>query len=156
MKVARRKTKKWMGDAPESQSPSKLVIIKGEVKKVAEEMDNKTQEAIQVIAEAIKTEVEEVQERRPGLKIKGYKVPWTYGDVEKAFEKVTFIPDETIVITWNQLSWQLKDNEEITVPSIVKQEWDKHKREVRAAGRGALTSYGWTPVIGVGPLTGED
>ena len=151
--MARRKTKRAGVVAPESQTTPE---IKKEVETMAKEMDDKTQDAIQVIAEAIKTEVEEVQERRPGMKIKGYKVPFTYDWVNKTFAKVTFIPDETVVITWQGLSWQLRENEEVTVPSIVKQEFDKHKKAIRNASKGVSTSYGYSPVIGVGALTEED
>ena len=109
-----------------------------------------------VLAEVIDEAVEEeVAERRPGMKIRGQKIPWSRRDVEEAFPPVTFIPDETIRVTWNGIVYQLIADQEVTVPSCIKTVYDDSKLRRRQSARGVRTDYGYSPVIGVGPLDRE-
>lgn len=102
-------------------------------------------EAVEAVSELLQVAVEQGQadsgERQPGMTIRraggiAAKVPWTRADVEKRFPKVTFMPEETIPVTWNGVSYQLREGEEITVPSVIKTTYDNHRKRVRAIGRG--------------------
>lgn len=98
------------------------------------------QKAIEAVSELLETVVEQKEaesgERKPGVTIRGSKVPWTRGDVERAFPKVTFVPEESLPVTFNGITYRLTEGEDNTVPSCIKVIYDDHRKRERAIGRG--------------------
>lgn len=120
------------------------------VKKETKEIVAGVVEGIQKLVEA--EEAKEV-ERKPGAIIGGDKVPWVRKDVEAAFPAVTFQPEENIPITYNGVVYHLYADRTTTVPSIIQDIYNEHRRAVREVGRGVRLSSGeFAPVLGVGAL----
>ena len=97
-------------------------------------------EATRIVSELLETAVEEQEaresERKPGMTIRGGKVPWTPGDVERSFPKVTFVPEESIPVSFNGVRYFLREGEENTVPSCIKAIYDDHRKRERRIGAG--------------------
>lgn len=72
-------------------------------------------------------------ERTPGSIVAGRKTPTTMIDVKKMFPEVTFVPDESLPVSFNGVKVHLRSGEEITVPSIFKGIYDDHRRAMRQA-----------------------
>ena len=68
------------------------------------------------------------------------KVPWTQRDMDEVYGKVTFTPRSDTPVTVNGVRFYLKQDEEITVPSIVKDVYEDHLRMQRR-GEAAKRSY---------------
>jgi hypothetical protein len=96
-------------------------------------------EATEAVSELLQSVVEQKEaesgERVPGGTIRGSKIPWTRGDVERRFPKVTFVPEESIPVTFNGITYQLREGEDNTVPSCIKVIYDDHRKRERMIGR---------------------
>ena len=57
---------------------------------------------------------------------------WSYRDMGQ-FPAKTFIPDETVPVTWNGLMYQLRSGEEVTVPEPIYNVYRDHKKAQRMA-----------------------
>jgi len=80
------------------------------------------------------TEVEESRKvRTPGRVINGQKVTWTFRDMEQ-FKKVTFIPEETVPVTFNGLTYNLIADYEVTVPEPIFNIYREYRRKSRRTG----------------------
>ena len=97
------------------------------------------QEAAKAVSELLESVVEQKEaesgERVPGGTIRGSKIPWTRGDVERKFPKVTFVSEETIPVTFNGITYQLREGEEMTVPSCIQVIYNDHRKRERMIGR---------------------
>lgn len=117
------------------------------------EREKATIEEMAVVA-AAKARINADQGRVPGKVVDGTKTPWQRSDVEKAFpEKVRFVPDETIPVTYNGVRYQLIADVECLVPSCIKAIYDDYKRRKRAVGK-SLASLGIDTMAGAGALEG--
>lgn len=101
--------------------------FKEEVKKAMEEV---AEEVIEEVAS------ESMQDKPPGTivdrgKPSARKVPWTRGYLKTAFPQVTFVPEETIPITVQGITFQLIADQEVTVPSVVRGIYDDHRKAMR-------------------------
>ena len=119
-------------------------------------------EMARAVAEAISAGIEKVLEepvipRVPGAVIGATKVPYSRRDIERVYQPmVTFIPEENIPVTVQGVQYDLYADREITVPYIVKNIYEEHKKAERARGRGVTLSSGeYVPVTGVGGLPPE-
>ena len=87
-----------------------------------------------IAGEAALDEVEVTKEQvRPGTIAKNRKTPWTQQDINK-LPTVTFIPDETVPITFQGMPFRLEADKEITIPQVVKLIYDNYKRSKRREG----------------------
>lgn len=96
-------------------------------------------------------------EPRPGTvvdngKPTAHKVPWKFSDMEKMYPSVTFTPEETIPITVHGLKYQLIADQPISVPSIVKDIYDDHRKAGRSSPKVFVSSAG--DVVGITPGAG--
>lgn len=83
------------------------------------------------------------------------KVPWTYKDME-VYPKKTFTPEETMKVTVHGLTYQLLADQEITVPSIVYEEYAKYRKAMRDQSTIIMTNMGpVTKTPGAGGLEPE-
>ena len=87
--------------------------------------------------------------RMPGKVVGGTKTTWTYQDLVKMFPIVTFLPDETILLTFNGVSVQAIANLEMHVPKCFLDIFQRHKRELQSSGK-ALPERGYISEIGLG------
>ncbi len=118
----------------------------------AETIKRKAVEAVTELAEVLAEEAKSVGEpRTPGATVRGGKVPWTRGDIERTFPMVTFMPEETVPVSWNGVRYQLLEGIEATVPSCIKGIYDDYRRRVRSIGRD-LPSMGVTKSVYGGEL----
>lgn len=99
--------------------------------------------AVEEVVEQVTREVEAEGERVPGKIVRGAKTAWTDADLVKAHGLTTFTPEETIPVTINGVGYQLIADYEITVPRIVKQIYDEHRKRARSIGAG-LAALGIT------------
>jgi len=101
-------------------------------------------EATQAVAEAVsddelrllsklkeKYENEATGERVPGKTVKGVKTMWTYQDLCNRFSMVSFIPDETIPLTYNGVKVWAFAGIEMKVPKPFQNIYEQHKAELR-------------------------
>ena len=98
----------------------------------------KARELVQKLVDEVTDEVEAEGERVPGKIVRGAKTAWTDADLVKAHGLATFTPEETIPVTINGVRYQLLADWEMTVPKIVKQIYDEHRRKARQVGAGLV------------------
>ncbi len=96
----------------------------------------KARELVQKLVDEVTDEVESEGERVPGKVVRGNKTSWTDADLVKVHGLATFTPEETIPVTINGVRYQLFDGYEMTVPKIVKQIYDEHRKRQRNIGAG--------------------
>jgi len=84
----------------------------------------------EIVEEAVK-EQEEIGERVPGKVVRGIKTPWTRADVDKIFPIVSLIPEQTIRVTYNGVSYQLIQDLEMVVPSVIRDIYNNSRKRVR-------------------------
>lgn len=87
--------------------------------------------------------------RLPGKKVSGMKTAWTYRDMLERFQIISFIPDETLPLTWNGIKVQAIAGIEMHVPKPFFDIYTRHKLALRPRpappgievdlGAGALT-----------------
>lgn len=95
--------------------------IKSEAKQVIEEF----------VEQTIKEKEEAQAERVPGMTLHGVKTSWRRSDVDKAFPICSFIPDETIPVTYNGVRYQLLSGIECLVPTIIRDIYNDRRRRIR-------------------------
>ena len=106
----------------------------------------------QIVEEATKKVLDDEEGDYPG-KIRGMnKTAWTDADLVRVHGLVTFTPEETIPITINGIRYQLIGDIEITVPRIVKIEYDSYRRKMRRPYRPIMTAIGEIKKEGEGGL----
>ena len=88
-------------------------------------------------------------ERVPGLTIAGSKTTYTYRDLCEMFPIVSFIPEETIPLTFQGVSVQAIEGLEMHVPECYKRIYDNHRKALREAGK-SLISMGYPTIIELG------
>ena len=89
-------------------------------------------EVIEEIKQELETKVEETPKGRvPGLTIGGSKTTYTYQDLVKIFPVVSFIPEETIRLTYQGVPVQAFSGIEMHVPKCFKDIYDRHRFELR-------------------------
>lgn len=129
-----------------------------------EKSKSKLREAVHEAMEEVVAEEEEalLADRKPGqildrTKLTARKVPWTRRDITGGYPAVTFTPEETIPITVHGQRWQLISDQVITVPSIIKEIYDEHRRAIRASPRVLVSPAGDTVHVlpGAGGLEPE-
>jgi len=124
-------------------------------------MGGREQEIKEGIKQLISEAVEEAAEEAAGPKLPGQiedagelvarKVHWTMHDAERLYPPVAFTPEETIPVTFNGLTIQLRADQPITVPSCFKGIYDEHRRLVRQSARPFMTPGG---IVDVAPGAG--
>ena len=77
------------------------------------------------------------------------KVPWTMRDMREVYGQVTFTPRSSVPVVVNGVRFQLVQDEEITVPAIVKDTYEEHLLRGR---RGEQAKRGYFQTVGVGPV----
>lgn len=70
-------------------------------------------------------------ERMPGKIVMGTKTAWTFRDMCERFPIVSFIPDETIPLTWQGVRVQALSGIEMHVPRPFYELYNRHKAELR-------------------------
>ena len=126
-----------------------------------EKLKEQVKEALEDLVDDVVDET--TAERKPGQildngKSTARKVPWQRSEVEKTYPKVTFTPEENIHVTVHGHIWYLHADETVTVPSIIKDIYDEHRRQNRKNS----ASYRITPAgdavhvsLGAGALEPE-
>ena len=69
--------------------------------------------------------------RVPGRIVRGEKTSWTYQDMVKRFPIVSFIPDDTIPLTWNGVKVQAITGLEMHVPKPFYEIYQRRKASMR-------------------------
>ena len=122
-------------------------------RKTAQVIRTEAKEVVEELLDAVVKEREEIEGQRiPGRVIRGAKTPWTRRDVDNVFPPVTFIPEETIPVTYNGVRYQLFSDVEMTVPSIIRDIYVEHRRRARQSVTQSLASIG-VDILGQGGLT---
>ena len=74
---------------------------------------------------------EETGERRPGKTVRGTKTAWTYNDMLERFPVVSFIPDETLPLTYQGVKHYCHAGIESHVPKPFYDIYNRRKRELQ-------------------------
>ena len=69
--------------------------------------------------------------KTPGAIIGDTKVSWTWADMIKRFPIKSFIPDETVLLTWNGVPVQCYNGIEMHVPEPFYTLYNRHRDEQR-------------------------
>lgn len=110
-------------------------------------------EVLEEIAEEVEKRVQETpKERIPGATVGGSKTAYGYGDLVRMFPIVTFIPEETILLTYQGVPVQAYNGVEMHVPECFKKIYDNHRKELREHAR-TIRAAGLID-LGVMPETG--
>lgn len=120
---------------PRKDSPIPRITTEKELKEEAKAL----LEAMRDLDEA------EIGERRPGKIVKGRKIAHTRADIDNIYPKVTFIPEENIPVTIQGVTYWLFADQEVTVPSEVKNIYDRHRAAMRRYGRNSIGVGGLEP-----------
>ena len=124
---------------------------------------SKLRDAVREVIEEIVVEEEEVAAEglRPGMivdrgKPSARKVPWTEKAMRETYLEVTFTPEETVPVTVNGVRFQLISDRPATVPSVVRDIYDEHRKARRSQSKVIMTSSGPVNVLpGAGALEPE-
>lgn len=92
---------------------------------------------------------EEMGPRVPGKVVKGQKTIWTYGDMVERFPIVSFVPDETIPLTWNGVKVQAYSGIEMHVPKPFYDIYRQHKSEQMKSAK-SLPDLGFESIVQLG------
>ena len=94
---------------------------------------------------------------RPGEHIESdRKKSWTYKDMEQ-FPRVQFMSEETVLVTWNGLRYQLITGAVHDLPLPIRDAYFNHRKELRDAGKSLPTDTGFVTEVflGAGALEPE-
>lgn len=127
--------------------------VKRKVERALKTIPN-AQEAVAVVDEIVDKAEERVEQepeqRVPGLAVGDTKTSYTYQDLCSMFPIVSFIPEETIPLTYNGVRVQALQGVEIHVPQCFKRLYDQHRRELRRKPSISDGGQGYVPIIGIG------
>jgi len=112
-------------------------------------------EVIKEIKEELETKVEETPKGRvPGLTVGGTKTTYTYQDLVNIFPIVSFIPEETVPLTYQGVRVQAYYGVEMHVPKCFKDVYDHSRFEQRQ--RTKTVQEAGLLDLGVGDLPPEE
>ena len=89
-------------------------------------------------------------ERKPGMVIRGNKVPWTRKAQDEVYGVCEFVPDETLPVTVNGVGYQLLAGVPMMCPTIVRDIYYRSKRGARDAARALPTESGFESTVSLG------
>ena len=87
--------------------------------------------------------------RKPGQIIQGRKTIYTRRDLDNIYGLCEFTPDETIKVTVQGVPFQLIVGVSMIAPTIVKDIYEQHKKELRNAGKG-FSESGYESIVALG------
>lgn len=128
--------------------------VKRALRKIAPEDVEAILKGEKAIAEQ---KVVERKERVPGLVVEGVKTSWTRKDIEERFPVVEFLSEENIVITWNGVPYQLLQGATHYLPSVIRDTYLNHRKQLRMAGKASTEDRGFSTItdLGAGALPPE-
>ncbi len=95
--------------------------------------------------------VEEAPEGRvPGLAIGDTKTSYNYSDLVKMFPVVSFVPEETIPLSFNGVRVQAIEGYEMHVPKCFYDIYQQHRAMLRGKKLLPESEQGYIPEIGLG------
>ena len=102
----------------------------------------------------IEQKVEETPNKpEPGMVVHGNKVPWSDAELTKRYGAVEFIPEETILVTYQNINYQLITGVSMAIPQVVYSEYRRKKREaLKDVGKSMPRDRGYIVIenLGVG------
>ncbi len=103
-------------------------------------------------AEDVEIAVEE--DNRPGRHIGGEKVAWQESDLLERWDVVSFMPAETVPISFNGIRYQLIAGQEMHVPEVIVRLYNEHVRAKVNPSDGVFKDTGFQTIVqlGAGPL----
>ena len=134
--------------ATRTEREVKRVLKRGKISvPELQEIVEKVQDNVDVLEE------KESQGRVPGYVRDGKKTPFTHKDLLDRYGLVSFIPEETTLITFQGVQYQLYSGYETKVPKCIELAYRNHMRELRDASRSEdLKKNGIVVELGVGAL----
>lgn len=132
-----------------------------------ETIQEKKEEAFELLDEVEQAELSDFEqwkrdkqkerdERIPGKKVAGTKTMWTKKDIADRWPVVTFVPEETVKVTFQGVIYQLLAGAENHVPQVIRDQYYMCKRQERMAGKSLPeTGYVTTIDLGAGALPPE-
>lgn len=134
---------------------SRKAIVKRVVQRDLRRASN-AEEAQEIVAELEKEVEAKVQEfkgkRIPGTIVGGTKVAYNYSDLVAMFPIVSFIPQETIPLTFQGVQVYAISSVEMHVPKCFKDIYDRHVREKSRPNKLPEMGYFNTIELGAGAL----
>lgn len=127
-----------------------------EVKRVLKRVGSVAE--LQEIVEKVKDDVDaqedqDTEGRVPGRIMEGKKTSFTHNDLVKMFGMVKFVPEETILITFQGVPYQLYGGYTMQVPGCIETAYRNHKKELRdSADNAELRSKGVIVELNAGAL----
>ena len=108
------------------------------------------QDIISELSAEVEKKVEEFTGKRiPGMTVGGSKVSYQWSDLMDMFPVVSFIPEETIPLTFQGVMVQALAGIEMHVPKCFKDIYDRHVRERRSAAK-SIPHLGYETTIALG------
>lgn len=128
-----------------------LTPIEEKIEEFVEETDT---EAVSLLREYLaKHQKEQPTERIPGRTVRGIKTAWSYSDMVKRFPISSFVPEETIPLTWNGVTVQAYSGIEMHAP---KPFYDLYREHRKRLGEGSKNlPDGFIIDLGAGALPPE-
>ncbi len=113
------------------------------------------EEVAGILETAIEESIPRAQERLdksalPGQTVNGLKKPWTFEAIKKIFPIVSFIPEETICLTWNGVRQQCYSGVEMHTPKCFYDIYLRYRSETRKAAGALPRDMGFEVTIGIG------
>lgn len=117
--------------------------------KSKKQLKDEARKAVSAVIEGVIEEKVAEGERIPGKEVHGLKTPWTEKDVWDTFGGCTFVPGESIPVTYNGVRFQLLADRENHMPTIVRDIYLEHVKRTRRAGK-SIPGAGFETTIAIG------